>query len=326
MKDYVSVLVIVPIFNTEKYIGKCLESLTSQTFDDWHAVLVNDGSTDHSEKICREYEGRYPDKFTFLSKEHGGPGSARNFGIETDTKKSKYLYFLDSDDYLEKDALEKLFGAAETSGAEIAVCGYKVHNGMASEIFRYKDGVIGREEACRSILENECIGNFVWNKLFSYTLFENLRFPTDCLYEDVVTTYRAIFECKSIAVVSAVLYNYVRHGGSIVSSNNFESLNDLYRANIQRSEAVVDKYPELKEYADINELRIDIYIWNQICRKNIDPIGLECPNLLSYIKESKHLYPNLSLKYRIMAHLINSCPQVYGKALYMYGKLSSLNQ
>lgn len=324
MKDYVSVLVIVPIFNTEKYIGKCLESLTSQTFDDWHAVLVNDGSTDHSEKICREYEGRYPDKFTFLSKEHGGPGSARNFGIETDTKNSKYMYFLDSDDYLEKDALEKLFGAAETSGAEIAVCGYAMHSGKIVHRFSY-GGTADRRDVCRSLLECEEIGSYVWNKLFLRSLFESIRFPEGCLYEDVFTTYKAILNCEEITVLPEILYNYIRHSGSIVTTKNIDSVRDLSKAFAERNKVITDMYPELRETADGSELRVCIYFLNQIYKKNAVGNG-EYYELLKFLKTKKHLYPNLSLKYRIMAHLINSCPQVYGKALYMYGKISSLHQ
>lgn len=267
MKDYVSVLVIVPIFNTEKYIEKCLKSLTSQTFDDWHAVLVNDGSTDNSEKICKDYVEAYPGKFTLLSKEHGGPGSARNFGMDRETKKSKYIYFLDSDDYLEVTALEKLFNAAETAEAEVAVCGYAVHSGKVITHLKYKNFSSDKRDICRSLLECEEIGSYVWNKLFLHSLFENLRFPENCFYEDVFTTYKAILNCKKITVLSEVLYNYIRHSGSIVATKAVDSVRDLNAAFKERNKFITERYPELRETADISELRVHIFFLNQIYKK-----------------------------------------------------------
>lgn len=320
MNSDISINVIIPVYNTEKYIDKCLNSLVNQTFTDWHATIVNDGSNDASEQICQKFIEDYHDKFSMFKTEHKGPGYARNFGMEHCEKEAKYIYFFDSDDYLDPTAFEKLFYAAEINGADIAVCGYVMHKGKFAENFKFDNGEISKKNVFGSILNNDVIGTYVWNKLFKSSVFKDLRFYEDGLYEDIVTTYKAVLNSKKIVVISDILYNYIRHSGSVVTASTVSSLKDLYNAVSQRNRAITAEYPELREKASINALRINIFIWNQVCKQQLILKHSEFLSILDLIKGEKDLYAKLDRRHLIMAYLIKYCPKTYSKVLYLVEK------
>lgn len=321
MKTDVSINVIIPVYNTEKYIEKCLDSLVNQTFTNWNAVIVNDGSTDNSERICENYCKKYPGKFFVLNKEHDGPGRARNYGMDHAPKSAKYFYFCDSDDYLEKDGLEKLFNLAEDSKAEIAVCGYTVHTGNSKESFGYKKGTVEKEEICCSILETEDIGCYVWNKLFLCSLFDDVRFPENVLYEDVITIYKIVLKCKKIAVIPDSLYNYISRSGSIVATYDLKYLEDLIKAIKKRNDAITEQYPHLEYCSELSMLKTNIYVWNQICKGKLYSEQIECEKIINSIREEKKLYRKLDFKHMLMAHAISYCPRFYENVLYNINKI-----
>lgn len=326
MNSDISINVIIPVYNTEKYIDKCLTSLLNQTFTDWHATIVNDGSNDDSEQICQKFIENYPDKFSMFRTKHKGPGYARNFGIEHCEKEAKYIYFFDSDDYLEPTAFEKLFYTAEVNGADIGICGYVMHKGKLSETFKFDSGEISKKKVFNSILNNDVIGTYVWNKLFRASVFTDLRFYEDGFYEDVVTTYKAVLNSKKIVVISDVLYNYVRHSGSVVTASTVSSLKDLYSAISKRNSAIIVEYPELKEKALINSLRINIFIWNQVCKQQLILKHPEFLSILDLIKKEKNLYTKLDSRHFVMAYLIKYCPKTYSRVLYLVEKTSKYLQ
>lgn len=233
------------------------------------------------------------------------------------------MYFCDSDDYLETTALEKLFIAAESAGADMAVCGYAVRRGNLSEYFTYKDTVTGKEEICRSILESDSIGSYVWNKLFSARLFDTVRFPEKRFYEDVMTTYKTVLQCEKIAVISEPLYNYVRRNGSIVTTCDLDFLKDLIKAIDGRNEAIIESLPELAKHDNVSKLEINIYVWNQICKRR-DLFKLpECQEILKSIKNDYKIYNKLDKKRRLMANLIRFCPRLYALMIYLCVKIYS---
>ena len=117
----VKVSVIVPVYNVEKYIEKCLESLVNQTLKDIEIIVVNDGSPDNSQKIIDKYVQKYPKKIKSYIKENGGQGSARNFGLQK--AEGEYIGYVDSDDYVELDMYEKLYNKAKKENLDIVICG-----------------------------------------------------------------------------------------------------------------------------------------------------------------------------------------------------------
>lgn len=114
--------IIVPVYNVEKFLNKCLDSLVGQTMEDYEIILVDDGSKDASGRICDDYAERYPELVRVMHIDNGGQGRARNFGI--DTAKGEYLGFVDSDDWVETDMYPKLCQRADETGADVVVCDF----------------------------------------------------------------------------------------------------------------------------------------------------------------------------------------------------------
>ena len=154
------VSVIVPVYNVEKYISKCLDSLVNQTLKDIEIIVVNDGSPDNSQKIIDEYVKKYPDKVKSYIKENGGQGSARNYGIELST--GEYIGFVDSDDFVELDMFEKMYNKAKQDNSDIVICGsYNV-----SEDYSKKEIDVFVNNY-NTDLENAIFGKMtVWNKIY----------------------------------------------------------------------------------------------------------------------------------------------------------------
>lgn len=312
LKSLVSIEVIVPVYNTEKYLSLCLSSLINQTFEDWHATIIDDGSTDGSAGICKSFCEQYPDKFSYYFARHKGPGGARNYALDYCGITAKALYFLDSDDYIDSEMLEEMFNAMNSDNSEIVVCGYIRHYINKQQKFIYhRSGVIDSKELCISLFEGEEIGNFPCNKLFRRELFQDIRFPEGSYYEDVAVIYKAILKSKKISVVQKAFYHYVWHKGSIVCTNDIQYLKDLRAAVLKRNNDIVKEFPDLKGQAEINELEKDIYIFNQICRKSDKDNSQYYAENLKLIKSKSYLYKKLNRKYKLMAYLIKFCPRAY---------------
>ena len=166
MKKY-KVSVIIPVYNVEKYIDKCLSSLVNQTLKDIEIIVVNDGSPDNSQKIIDKYVKKYPKKIKSFIKENGGQGSARNFGL---TKANgEYIGYVDSDDYVELDMYEKLYNKAKTNNYDIVTCGnYNVSENYENKIV---DNIV---TIYKSKTENIIFGKMaVWNKIYKKEILVN---------------------------------------------------------------------------------------------------------------------------------------------------------
>ena len=226
MKPLISV--IVPVYNVEKYIRKCIDSIIQQTYENLQIILVDDGSSDSSGKICDEYA--ISDKrIMALHKKNGGTASARNLGIES--SEGDYIAFIDSDDYIEKDMIEVLYRSLDHANADISICGYS----YIDESGRYL------EESGNVSFPDEVItdtkvafGHFldghaeyyvvVWNKLYRKEIWKNLRFPEDRICEDAYVAHHIISRCKTIIYVNSILYFYVQRDSSKMSRSSDELL------------------------------------------------------------------------------------------------------
>lgn len=237
----VKVSVVVPIYNVEKYLPRCIESLLNQTFDDYEILLVNDGSPDNCQAIIEDYSARFPDKIVALLKPNGGLSDARNYGLKY--AKGEYVSFIDSDDYVDKTFLEKMYNKAVDTHSDIVVCGYygvdEVKN--TSKWFQKGNG----ERYGRPLNEVpeliHYIAPYAWNKLFKRSLFEDnkIEFPKGLIYEDIPTSYPLIASVDKIAFIDQPLIYYIlRREGSITGTysrkmmqlfDSLELLNNRYK-------------------------------------------------------------------------------------------------
>ena len=212
----IKVSIIVPVYNVEKYLDKCLKSLVNQTLKDIEIIVVNDGTKDNSQKIIDKYVKKYPKLVKSYIKENGGLSSARNYGLKY--AKGKYIAFVDSDDYVETNMYQKLYDKAVEKDFDMVVCNLK-YIYETKEVNAYSNinkDILTKEEIKKSMIN---IYPSAWNKLFNKRLFKNkILFKEKVWFEDVEFLYRLYPYINSIGTVEDYLYNYVQRKGAITST------------------------------------------------------------------------------------------------------------
>lgn len=187
--------IIIPVYNVNKYIEKCIVSLLAQTHDNFEAILIDDGSPDNSIEIAKSIIKGDP-RFIFLSKENGGQGSARNMGI--DLAKGEYITFLDSDDYIEPTFLQDMHAQLISTNADICVCNINVVNDNGNIIKSINNNPEAYMKKNDFLLCSDTISSFMWDKLFKKETFLNMRFSPDIrTYEDSHFVFRLLYGKKS---------------------------------------------------------------------------------------------------------------------------------
>ena len=245
MKPIVSI--IVPIYNVEEYLYKCINSVLNQTFKNFELILVNDGSTDNSGKICDEYKKK-DDRIKVIHQENGGVSSARNTGIKN--AKGMFIGFVDPDDWIYPDMFEKLYNNIIENNADISICKHcREINGISNsktynshEIIKTMDN----KEAMHELFKGNLYRFALWNKLYKKECFENVSFPNGRIHEDLSTSYKIFSNANYIVFTDYVGYVYVKRVDSILTT----------RFNEKRLQAFIG-WNEILNYMKKNY--IDIY-------------------------------------------------------------------
>lgn len=205
--------IIVPVYNVELYLIKCLDSLVDQTLKDIEIITVDDGSTDNSGQILKIYSEKYPDKIKVLHKMNGGLSDARNYGIPHAT--GEYIAFLDSDDYVELDMYEKMYKKAIEENSDMVECDFIWENPHKKKIDTGKSYMNKKE----MMIYGRVVA---WNKLIKRNVLDKskIEFPKGLRYEDVEFFYKIIPYCNKISFVKEPLVHYVQRDSSIANSQN----------------------------------------------------------------------------------------------------------
>lgn len=236
-KDLISI--IVPIYNVEKYLRMCLDSIENQTYSNIEVLLINDGSPDSSGEICQEYVAR-DSRFHYFEKENGGLSDARNYGIERSN--GKYLTFVDSDDWLSLTYVEDLHRAAIRHGADTVVAHFTIYN-ESDRLYHvhiwdeYYERTYKGEELVLKLPSLELDGYVYvtsWGKLFHKKLFTNIRFPKGKVIEDSRTNYKLFFKSEKIVYIHKEIYFHREGIESIGSSINEKLLTDVLECLLER--------------------------------------------------------------------------------------------
>ena len=212
--------IIIPIYNTQRFLHATLNAILAQTFTDYECILVNDGSTDDSYKIMQEFAEKDA-RFILLSQENQGISGARNTALKI--ARGEYLSFIDSDDLPQPKMLQMLYEAAVNNGADISYCNYYTMRAQTGKIlFRSmlrRNMVRTNPQAVRLLLHDTVIRFYVWNKLYKRSIFDDhgIIFPK-MYFEDITTTPRAFFYANKVAFVKEHLYCYMKHPGSVLGS------------------------------------------------------------------------------------------------------------
>ena len=240
------VSIIVPVYNTSKYLEKCLYSLINQTIKNIEIIVVNDGSTDNSLEIINKI-AKEDKRIKVYNKKNGGLSSARNYGIEKST--GKYIGFVDSDDYVRKDMYEILKKNLEDNSADMSICRwYLVENEIKRECnFKTENIVLNSEDAINVLLSHSSFDNFVVTKLYKRELFDYIRFDEGKLLEDLLIMYKLINKSRLISLCSEPLYYYVQRNNSITNNLNKELDEKCFDAFVVRKNDLQKMYPKLNK-------------------------------------------------------------------------------
>lgn len=230
------VSIIVPFYNVEGYIRKCLDTLVNQTLNEIEIILVNDGSKDGSAEIAKEFFEKYPNKIVYLEKENGGLSDARNYGLPY--ARGEYIAFLDSDDYVEKDMYKKMYELAKKENSDMVLCNFYWEYPKKKKIGRMLE-FNNKNEMLEKIRVE------AWNKLIKREIIEKtgIKFPKGYRYEDVEFTYKLVPYLNKVIILNKAFIHYIQREGSISNSQN-ERTREIFDV----LEHVIEYYKENKIY------------------------------------------------------------------------------
>ena len=294
--------IIIPIYNVEKYLKRCLDSVVNQTYKYIEIILVNDGSPDNCGKICDEY-AKIDSRIKVIHKENGGLSSARNAALAIVS--GEYIMFVDSDDWISENSLEQLneyinmdydiinfkFSFVEEKTENIIEFNGRTENSYECDLLSYIDKLFSGE-----------LDFFIWNKLYKRDLFDGVRFPEGRNYEDLATIYKLYFKAKSIIVTDYTLYYYwLGNSNSITSNSTVKNMTD-YLVSAK------EIYKVNKNYLQINKRDFsNVDTWYKMMIIQL---------LINYTKST---YKDDDLKREILSELRSSKARI--SAVYKQGKI-----
>ena len=245
--------IIIPVFNSEKYLQRCLESIKNQTFKEYEVILVNDGSTDKSGEIAEEYAKLHSETFRFVSQENMGLSEARNTGLRY--AKGKYVCFVDSDDYVETAYLEELYRCAQKDDADLVFCAFQSvdeQGKVLKEVYEsgFESGRVYTIEERKDLLLTQ---NAAWNKLYKKDIIDkhSLTFTAGAWYEDLRFVKKYMLYATKFVYCDRILLNYLIRKGSIMNSMGSKRNVEI----VEAIDEVISFYKQLDMYEIyINEL------------------------------------------------------------------------
>lgn len=238
--DYV-ISVIVPIYNVEPYLKRCVDSIRQQSYRNLEIILVNDGTKDRCGIICDEYE-KQDDRIKVIHKENGGLSDARNAGIDIAT--GDFIVFIDSDDFIHHRMCERLLKKLLEANADVAICnikytyeGKEAESDVNGEIVEVDGLVLDRMGAQYMYFDkqNSVISTVAWNKLYKRSAFDQIRYPKGKIHEDEFTTFKILYHSEKIIYLDEQLYFYFQKNDSIMAQFNEKRFHlfEAYRHRMQ---------------------------------------------------------------------------------------------
>lgn len=247
--------VIVPVYNVEPYLRRCVDSILGQTFTDFELILVDDGSPDNCPAICDEYALK-DSRVHVIHQENGGLSAARNAGIDWAfaNSDSQWLSFVDSDDWVHPEMLERLLNAAVENNVAVSICGYAKTKGEEPELSA-EDLIPKIWSPENFFIEHNINATIACGKLYHRECFQIIRYPVGKIHEDEFTTYKILFSLEKITVISAPMYNYYQNTNGIMSSV-------WSPARLDRIAAYEERIPYFKNLGSqqLYQIAIEMYI------------------------------------------------------------------
>ena len=282
MTNSVKVSIIVPVYNLENYIGKCLKSLTEQTLKDIEIIVVDDGSTDNSSKVIEKIKS---DRIKFIkNKENTNLGVSKTRNLALKQARGEYVGFVDGDDFVDVTMYEKMYNKAKEENSDIVCCNYdRIYNSK-----RMMCKVGESDEYGKSLHENPdllmCGVPYIWNKIFKKSIIDEnkLEFKDFNIFEDLLFTYECFLKANKISLVDEVLYHYIRNRSSSVMSSFSYKLFDIFEV----MKELVDYYKKNQAYDEFEQYLLAVVLNHIFIRLNTRVKIKEIPAKYKFLNES----------------------------------------
>lgn len=288
--------VIVPVFNAEKTLERCVNSIINQTYSKFEIILVDDGSLDNSPQICDEY-AKKDSRIKVIHQENGGVSKARNVGLSNAT--GEWILFVDSDDLIDCELCEKVYDCAIEKKSDIVMFGFSKFREGEQIKSNFDDSVcrlLNKDEAM-GLLSDPNIGNYSWNKLFKRNLFKGVYYPEGRVYEDLATTYKIVDRASNVCLLETKLYYYYQSDDSITHTITKKHVTDEFEQRFEQYNFLIEHNYEAAKFVR-EELLADALQYCIYCP--YEPSNSTYANASNVILGSKKVKQIFGGTYKIM--------------------------
>lgn len=321
INTHIKVSVIVPVYNVEKYLVYCIESILCQSFREFELVLIDDGSRDRSGLICDQY-AEADSRIIVIHKENGGLSDARNTGIAI--ARGEYITFIDSDDIVAQGYLKEMLDVVRKTGADIVQCENSRNQGeLECWVGKEKIEVLKSQDILHEFFRVHKPNVLACGKLYRTCLFENVRFPFGLIDEDNFTTYKTFYRAKIFVAINCVLYYYRVNSASITQKEFSKERLGIYNC-VGEIRNYLKNERELYD-CDLNyyQMRLGVQLFNQVVKAKKDKeFGLEMENIRKYLASLSCKEIGEEPKYTIMRFMIVHKIPLYKKIIRLFKKTS----
>lgn len=300
--------IVVPIYNVEQYLPRCIDSIINQTYKNLEIILVDDGSPDNCPKICDEY-AKQDSRIKVIHKENGGLSDARNAGMKVAT--GEYILFIDSDDRIKSEMIEDMYNRMIQDNSDLVSSGViwvdedgaEIRNATVSE-----NCVLNTEQAMKELIYDGKLKQHVWNKLYKADMIKNVPFEKGKYHEDVFWSYQVIGEAKRISIEKNSYYFYVQRSESIMGEKYSAKRLDALDAMKLRCEYMKNKFPKL--YNNALEIYIGSCMYHLQLALSIGTNKEVIRNIKNRIgyRNNGNVFENLTGKQKLWMHMFVLMP------------------
>lgn len=235
--------ILVPVYNVEKYLSKCLDSLVLQSYPDIEIVLINDGSTDNSLQIAREYQALHPN-IRIYSYQNSGISKTRNRALQH--ARGEFVMFVDSDDYIDQDMVKVMMEHLEKDDLDVIQCGFSMDYRFG-KFLRPGSGCrnMTNIEALHALCQNRYFNNYPWGKIYRKTCFDGVEFPVDLPgFEDTYTIFKALANSSKAGTIPNRFYHYVQRRGSLTNRMSLKTVYLMRSAYQYQQDYLQNRFPQ----------------------------------------------------------------------------------
>lgn len=308
--------VIIPVYNSESFLKRCLTSVTTQSHSNLEIIIINDGSTDQSLEICRYFAGK-DERIILINQKNKGVSSARNKGLEIAT--GNYIGFVDSDDYISRKMYEKLLKSLISSDSDVAESSYLITDSTYQLINKHilKETILTNSSQCSHNFLLRINGtHYLWNKLYKKEILKDIYFSEYTIGEDYLFNAQIMYACNKKVTISDYCYYYVRNRNSITMKSSYEKEYDRIAAGKDVVSFYEKNRPDQANLAKLYILQFVLYLYNILLNNTFKDAEQEKENLknefkLYYLSAKKELFQLKDIKLILNIKIFNISPNLY---------------